>query len=335
MGTKKLKKENEHLSMSIIDMLSMFDKSKTKKYTQFLVKMVNEKFKSYLSDFHKINNVGFSTVEETIPSTTVNNIVTRNVVCDGIFGWEKMDLFINFCELMERGIVLEKDISKYDSWSMIEEQYFFAKNKLNEKKLKKEIKVIYEDDEFFIMKPLSRAASCLYGFQTKWCTAMLTEEEYFYRHSTGSLIYLINKKKNEKFAFYKQMEIGFHYPDDVDKRVYSVWNQKDKNIDSIQTGIPFNILEIVSKTMEEDFKTRNGNYKSFSEGELNQFKKYVEINEVENNEATTYRVEETTNQPVRLPRLRVRRRTPRETFPLLDDMPDIFSLDSNVEDLLP
>ena len=343
MGTKNLKKENQHLTMSLIDMLSMFDNSKTKKYTQFLVRMINERFKSNIHNFHMQDVHGFKTVEQILPPNNINNLVAREIVCDSLFGWTKMDLFINFCDFMERGIVTEKDISKYDSWEMIEEQCFYAKNIANKKNLKKEIQVIYEDEDYFILKPLSRMASCTYGFQTKWCTAMLHEGEYFYSHSMGSLIYLIDKKRNQKFAFYKPIDRGdFGLDDGVDQRVFSVWNQIDKNIDSIQTGLPFNILEIVSKTMEEDYKTKNGNYKSFSNEELQELKKYVFLEEPtvrEDSETTTTNLPENGSGIIAQPRMRVRRRTPRYVpnieLTMPTPTPDIFSFDANIEDLLP
>jgi hypothetical protein len=40
MGIKKIKKENDDLSISVIDSLGLFDISSTKKYTQFLIKML-------------------------------------------------------------------------------------------------------------------------------------------------------------------------------------------------------------------------------------------------------------------------------------------------------
>ena len=37
MGIKQLKKENDYLNMTLVDMLGKFDTSKTKKYTQFFL----------------------------------------------------------------------------------------------------------------------------------------------------------------------------------------------------------------------------------------------------------------------------------------------------------
>jgi hypothetical protein len=50
---------------------------------------------------------------------------------------------------------------------------FEAKNREMFKRSKKEIHKIFEDDNYMIFKPLTYASSCSYGYQTKWCTAMV------------------------------------------------------------------------------------------------------------------------------------------------------------------
>jgi hypothetical protein len=185
-----------------------------------------------------------------------------------------MERFVEFTELMEKGVIDEKDISKYDSWDMLETQLFEAKNRELFKKSKKEIHKIFEDDNYIIFKPLTYAASCSYGYQTKWCTAMVNDSGYFYNHSRGILIYLIDKKENKKFAFYRSFPQQYEIIDDHEQYVFKTYNQEDKQIDTIQTGLPMNILQIV--LMECDLKspTTIPNYRLFSEDEKNEMRKY-------------------------------------------------------------
>ena len=175
---------------------------------------------------------------------------------------------------MEKGVISEKDISKYDSWEMLETQLFEAKNRELFKRSKKEIHKIFEDDNYMIFKPLTYASSCSYGYQTKWCTAMVNDPGYFYNHSRGILIYLIDKKQNKKFAFYKHFPQRYEISDDYEQYVFKTYNQEDKQIDTIQTGLPMNILQII--LMECDLKspTTIPNYKLFSEDEKNEMRKY-------------------------------------------------------------
>jgi hypothetical protein len=171
-------------------------------------------------------------------------------------------------------VIDEKDISKYDSWDMLETQLFEAKNRELFKKSKKEIHKIFEDDNYMIFKPLTYASSCSYGYQTKWCTAMINDPGYFYNHSRGILIYLIDKKENKKFAFYKHFLNQYEISDGHEDYAFKTYNQEDKQIDTIQTGLPMNILQII--LMECDLKspTTIPNYRLFSEEEKNQMRRY-------------------------------------------------------------
>jgi len=281
MGIKKIKKENDYLNLTLTDMLAMFDPSKTKKYTQFLVKMLSAKLKEQLDytlkepvpvDFIK------GPLEKLVPFDSFENSITRMIVCDYLFSWEQIHGFVDFCGLIERGLTNEKDISKYDSWEMMERELFEAKNKSAIKKAEKEIQIIPSNERYLILKPLTYLASTTYGYQTKWCTAMINDPMYFYTHSKGVLIYLIDKETNKKFAFYRRLyelyEVGDH--DDV---MFTTWNEEDKKIDTIQTGLPYEILKIVLDQMAPTNQSNVANYKHFSEDELKLMVNYTDFPE--------------------------------------------------------
>jgi hypothetical protein len=280
MGIKKLKKENEILNLNLANMLERFDTSKTKKYSQFLVKMLNKRIESWQKEqdecglFRKQETTQ-NPLERIIPNSSFENMLSRMIFCESIFTWGNMERFVEFTELMEKGVISEKDISKYDSWDMLETQLYEAKNRELFKRSKKEIHKIFEDDNYMIFKPLTYASSCSYGYQTKWCTAMVNDPGYFYNHSRGILIYLIDKKENKKFAFYKHFPRSYEISDDHEQYVFKTYNQEDKQIDTIQTGLPMNILQII--LMECDLKspTTIPNYKLFSEDEKNEMRKHT------------------------------------------------------------
>jgi hypothetical protein len=278
MGIKKLKKENEILNLNLANMLERFDTSKTKKYSQFLVKMLNKRIELWQKEHDECRTfrkqeTNQPPLERVVPNISFENMLSRMIFCDSIFTWNSMERFVEFTELMEKGVIDEKDISKYDSWDMLETQLFEAKNRELFKKSKKEIHKIFEDDNYMIFKPLTYASSCSYGYQTKWCTAMINDPGYFYNHSRGILIYLIDKKENKKFAFYKNFPQEY-VMDDHEQYVFKTYNQEDKQIDTIQTGLPMNILQII--LMECDLKspTTIPNYRLFSEEEKNEMRKY-------------------------------------------------------------
>jgi hypothetical protein len=174
-----------------------------------------------------------------------------------------MNLFVDFCDYMERGLINEKDISKYDSWEMVASEVYQAKNRDLFKKAKKEVKVVYEDDQYTCIKPLTYEASVSYGYQTRWCTASVQEPSYFYNHSRdGVLVYLIDKINNVKFGFYH------------DQNQIQIYNQKDNRVDSMETDLPLELLHKLVSEMKSDAKDKNFNYKLFSESELEKMRKY-------------------------------------------------------------
>jgi len=279
MGIKKLKKENEYLNLTLVDMLSKFDPSKTKKYTQFLVKQLSNKLKEQL-EYTNVEDVDWDRreVEKLVPFDSFENSVIRMVVCDYLFSWGQMDMFVDFCNLMERGLTNEKDISKYDSWEMLERELFGAKNKASIKKAEKEIQIIPSDERYLIFKPLTYLASTTYGYQTKWCTAMITDPMYFYTHSKGILIYLIDRETNKRFAFYKRIANPYEIEDHEDL-LFTSWNEEDKKIDSFQTGLPYDVLKIIADQMDLSNSNNIANYKHFAEDELKLMVNYTDFPE--------------------------------------------------------
>ena len=262
MGIKKIKKENDSINISLIDLMGKLDTSETKKYTQFLFKILKNNFDNDMKYFIKESSDREKKVNEILMANTFDGWVTKRVI-GNLCGWDEMNLFVDFCDFMERGLTNEKDISKYDSWDMVASEVFQAKNRNLFKMAKKEVKVVYEDDQYMCIKPLTYAASVSYGYQTKWCTASIQEPSYFYNHSKdGVLVYLIDKINNVKFGFYHN-----NYQ-------IQIYNQKDDRIDSMETGLPVELLHKLIGEMKSEAKDKNFNYKLFGESELENMKNF-------------------------------------------------------------
>lgn len=77
-----------------------------------------------------------------------------------------------------------------------------------ERLAKKDVDKIFEDSNFLVVKPLSYAASCYYGRQTKWCTASTNTSANYDKYSReGNLYYFIDKKyPNDKVALYVEKD---------------------------------------------------------------------------------------------------------------------------------
>ncbi len=329
MGIKKIKKENDPINVSLIDLMGNLDISGTKKYTQFLVKMIKKNYDDDIKYMVKDNSSRVRKIDEILGDDSFNSWLTKRLISQ-LYGWDEMNLFVDFCDFMERGLVNEKDISKYDSWDMVASEVYQAKNRDLFKKAKKEVKVVYEDDQYTCVKPLTYEASVSYGYQTRWCTASVQEPSYFYNHSRdGVLVYVIDKINNEKFGFYRN------------NHQLQIYNQKDDRVDSMETGLPLEMLHKLFSEMKSDAKDKNFNYKLFSESELERMGKYRSddhmVEPVPMDEMLTegpmveMMMEEPTNEAVRLPglrndmledmRQRVRRLRPRNPIEIGDDLP--------------
>lgn len=262
MGIKKIKKENDTVNISLIDIMGNLDTSGTKKYTQFLVKMIKKNYDDDIKYMMKDSSSTLRKIDEILGDDSFNSWLTKRLISQ-LYGWDEMNLFVDFCDYMERGLINEKDISKYDSWEMVAGEVYQAKNRDLFKKAKKEVKVVYEDDQYTCLKPLTYEASVSYGYQTRWCTASVQEPSYFYNHSRdGVLVYLIDKINNVKFGFYH------------DQNQIQIYNQKDNRVDSMETDLPLELLHKLISEMKSDAKDKNFNYKLFSKSELEKMRKY-------------------------------------------------------------
>ena len=328
MGIKKIKKENDTINISLIDLMGNLDTSDTKKYTQFLVKILKKNYDEDIKYMIKDNSSRRRKIDEILGDDSFNSWLTKRLISN-LYGWDEMNLFVDFCIYMERGLTNEKDISKYDSWEMVASEVYHAKNRDLFKKSKKEVKVVYEDDQYTCIKPLTYDASISYGYQTKWCTASVQEPSYFYNHSRdGVLVYLIDKINNVKFGFYH------------DRNQIQIYNQQDHRVDSMETDLPLELLHKLISEMKSDAKDKNFNYKLFGESELEKMRKYrhdsqpeeVPINEMLTDGMEEIMVEEPTNEEVseytglRIDMLedmreRVRRLRPRNPIEIGDELP--------------
>jgi hypothetical protein len=96
--------------------------------------------------------------------------------------------------------------------------------------VKQETNKIYEDSEVLIIEPLSEASSCMYGANTKWCTASREGQNMFtsYKNKTSTLIYIIEKDTNTKWALHLGYEMALS--DDFEYCQYTLYDEVDTDI---------------------------------------------------------------------------------------------------------
>jgi len=103
--------------------------------------------------------------------------------------------------------------------------------------------LIYEDDRFTVVAPLTTKASCYYGAGTKWCTASSADNSHFGRYmEDGKLFYILDKTKPTSDRFYKvallqKFDGNETYYDAPDKSFNSGWIFGSKQFKKIKEKI--------------------------------------------------------------------------------------------------
>ena len=151
------------------------------------------------------NEEQYRTIDEFISNS--NQKLLNGVDLTAIKQYEDLNKLNSLCEIKKMGNELEKEIVK-----------------------------LLENDEWLVLRPLTHLSSMKYGSSTKWCTTSQYEPNYFTRYTReGALIYCINKLTGLKVAAYKN----------YDEKVMSFWNMEDSRIDSLESGLPFEILVLI------------------------------------------------------------------------------------------
>lgn len=204
----RLKEQHPELNVSVMDVIAKLDPTKTYKYTEFLVK----KFKEFYSDY---------------------NDWTIGLGME-MMGSENMESLNKFEIHVKANRITNPDISQYKGFRSIEDAVKEADEKVKMKELEKQVIKLYNDDEWSVIIPLSYEASKTYGANTKWCT---TQERYWNDYyKTYKLIYIQNKKTNDKYAVSRHFE---------DSKKIQAWMSNDNETNPMLLPIPLEIMSII------------------------------------------------------------------------------------------
>ena len=240
-----LKKVGDN-GFNIIDLLSIFNSTGKSKYVETLLRIVKNK-KSNISRSEYIMELKdqYQLSEEFLNGLSNLQLVLYANILPSLMNGSDVVFFKKFCELNERGLIEQNDLSTYNSFEQITTQLTLAELKENAKDMEGSIIKLYDDSEWLIVKPLTFAASKKYGAFTKWCTTSRDNPEYFIRYTNrGSLIYIINKKTGLKVACFKSF--------DENEPEFSFWNSIDLRVDSLESGLPNDILNLIVKDITEN-----------------------------------------------------------------------------------
>ena len=233
-------KNNPDNNIGFVETISLFYPGIKSKYIDLLLRIMKNESKTvfqkdkvidYLSSYFNIkDNMDELKKMSDLKLEMMGTLIYK---LGGEKEWEMISQFIDY---NERGIIEENDLSKYKSISDMEKSNNVADIINLEKKMSAQIRKVYEDEEWLIIRPLTPLSSKKYGANTKWCTTS-GEGSYFFDYaSRGSLIYTINKLTGLKVATFKYKE---------SRDGVSFWNDIDNKVDSIETGLPVYIVVVI------------------------------------------------------------------------------------------
>lgn len=250
MATAKELKTNPKFNINMFELFSLISPEKKTKYTETLLRIMEktpnlgdhcEEIKDYLYKEFNINNEDL----EDVPKL---QLVFFYRMIESVFNTSDLKLYQQFCEYNERGLIKQNDLSTYQSFDEITKAVGIAEIIANSKDLERQIEIVYEDEEWLMVLPLTYNSSKKYGSNTKWCTTTENNPEYFVKYtSKGVLVYCINKKNGYKVASFRSL--------DRNDPEFSFWNQQDSRIDSLQTELPDELLKMIRTVSTKHPKT--------------------------------------------------------------------------------
>ena len=237
----ELKKQHPYYDKSFIDVLSyVFEKPK---YVEMAIKLFKHKTTDITPEWlsmvkHDLVDM-YCIPKEKIDNLHPNELEMMFCFYNVLIGSRHAELLTNFVDYNERKLINQSDVTTYKSFDEMESQVSLAELKLVSKELQAQTEVLYDSDEWLVLKPLSFDASLKYGASTKWCTAMRNDPEYFSRYARrGIVIYCINRSTGDKVAAFKNLNTDYEYET-------SFWDVKDIRIDSMEADLPKHVLDII------------------------------------------------------------------------------------------
>ena len=227
---KDLKSQNPTYLIDVITVLSQMDPTKTNKYLPFMIKCTAD-WVEWINN--ELKNETFKEMFEVIQ---------------------------DFEDLSKKKFIRkQRYLRLYESNQDIIEAVKTAKEKITRSEVKKkETEVLFEDNRFLVVYPLSVRSSNLYGKGTKWCVSS-EDNNYgkYYKQYTenGSLVFVIDKKaKESEYRTNDLAKVAFHNDKKKNDGI-TLWDIKDKQMNvgnamKVYSMLGGDIMEIINERLE-------------------------------------------------------------------------------------
>ena len=154
-------------------------------------------------------------------------------------------------------ILTKNDINEFDSVEEFESMMKssskkwldYQKNKKESTVQEKDINKIYEDNEWSVYIPESKAASCKLGTGTRWCTASRGERNYYnvYHKPNDPLIIFISKENPEEKYQFSYGSNQFMNKKDKDIRETKIFYKLNEIVKNLKDKLPAKTLEFANR----------------------------------------------------------------------------------------
>ena len=189
----KAKYKDEPILANIVNALEDRDPSGNHKYITWAMKQLE-------NEYRPLKDAG--------QPDSVARIMSRKVL-------RMADAIVDFHNLSKKaaawkddaGKPLSKDLNSWSDWEKLMSDIDAAKASALQSKREKEFQrqaskqakqesdVVYDDDEFMVIRPMSEHASCYFGRGTKWCISATDSQNYYNSYTEqGKVFYFVMDK---------------------------------------------------------------------------------------------------------------------------------------------
>jgi hypothetical protein len=246
MSLIKELKSNPENQINMVDILQILTKQEKTKYVDLLLRMVKKtkNIERYVDDIKNTLRVELGIEPERLENYSPLQLVMLYRIVESTFNYSDLKNYQKFIEYNERGLIPQNDLTQFKTFDDVLNATSLAEVKSYEKDLEKQINIVFKNDEWVVIRPLTYHSSLKYGSSTKWCTSSENNPEYFLRYSKrGILLFMINKINGYKVACFKSLD---------DDKEFSFWNQQDTRIDSIEADLPDFIMNEIRNEVKKN-----------------------------------------------------------------------------------
>lgn len=240
MSRAKELRTNQENIVNFYEIFEKFVPEKKSKYVETLLRLMKKtrNIDEHIEEIKEKFLADFNIPKEEWEGYGKLQMVFFYRLIDNMFNVADLQAFQKFCEYNERSLIKQNDLSKYNSFEEITNSLSVAEVIAESKELEKHVKVVLDNEEWLLVRPLTYHSSKKYGSNTKWCTTQESNPDYFIKYaSRGVLIYCINKKSGYKVASF--------YSLDKNEPEFSFWNQKDTRVDSLDTELTDELRTVI------------------------------------------------------------------------------------------